>query len=305
MNEPLVAQAVEGLIRLRARVAYDGKEFSGWGRQPDQRTVQGVIETGFGQVLGQERVIVQCAGRTDAGVHARGQVIHFDISQHQLIDLDDLVYKFNAVLPDDVAVQSLEVTSFDFDARFAAISRSYSYLVYQGVRNPLLRNRAHHSWRSLDVDAMQRASQALLGLHNFAAFCRKREGATTIRTLQRFDWSVMGEGLLRADLRADAFCHSMVRGLVGAVVMVGDGRRSQQWLEEYLDGKVRTGAGVVAPAYGLTFESVEYPPADQYANRIAQTANTRSESELEVPNQATKEVEQLSITNFDTEEFTQ
>jgi len=275
MNEPLVANALEGFIRLRGTIAYDGKDFSGWGMQPDQRTVQGELETAISTVLRLERVVVQCAGRTDAGVHARGQVIHFDIPDTLLIDLGDFIFKFNALLPEDVSFLDLEVTTSDFDARFSALSRSYSYLIYRGVRNPLVRDRAYRSWAPLDVDAMHDASQVLIGLHNFAAFCRKRDGATTIRTLKRFDWSVTDQGLIRADLSADAFCYSMVRGLVGAVIMVGEGKRDKQWLGDYLDGKVRLPEIFAAPALGLTFESVEYPEPEAYAKRIVETLQVR------------------------------
>ena len=275
MNEPLVADVLEGFIRLRGTIAYDGKDFSGWGMQPDQRTVQGELEAAISTVLRLERVVVQCAGRTDAGVHARGQVIHFDMPSDRLIRMSDLVYKFNALLPEDVSFLDLEVTTSDFDARFSALSRSYSYLIYRGVRNPLWRDRAYRSWAPLDVEAMHDASQVLIGLHNFASFCRKREGATTVRTLKRFDWSVTEQGLIRADLTADAFCYSMVRGLVGAVIMVGHGKKDKQWLSDYLDGKARRAEVFAAPSLGLTFESVEYPNPDEYAKRISETLQVR------------------------------
>lgn len=274
-NEPLVASAAQGLIRVRGRLAYDGKDFSGWGMQPDRRTVQGELEAAISTVLRLDRVVVQCAGRTDAGVHAIGQVIHFDIPESQLMEMVDLAYKINAILPEDVAIQELELTTPDFDARFAALSRSYEYLIYQGNRNPLLRDRAHRSWIPLDVTAMHEASQVLIGLHNFAAFCRKREGATTIRTLKRFDWSVADNGLIRAELTADAFCYSMVRGLVGAVLAVGEGKHDKQWLQDYLEGKEREASVFAAPACGLTFTSVEYPDPAEYSDRIAATLQVR------------------------------
>lgn len=275
MSEPLFATAQEGFTRLRGTLAYDGKDFSGWGIQPDKRTVQATVEHAVATVLRIDPVTVQCAGRTDAGVHARGQVVHFDIPTATLMEMNDLVYKFNSLLPEDVAFLDLQTTTPDFDARFSALARNYSYLIYLYGRNPLLRNHAHRSWMPLDVDAMHEASQRLLGLHDFAAFCRKREGATTIRTLLRFDWTQTQDGLIRADVKADAFCYSMVRGLVGAVLTIGEGKRPVEWITEYLEGRARRPEIFAAPALGLTFESVEYPPADQFAARVQETLRTR------------------------------
>jgi tRNA pseudouridine38-40 synthase len=258
-NEPLVANAAQGLIRIRGKIAYDGKDFSGWGMQPDRRTVQGVLEDAISTLLRVDRVIVQCAGRTDAGVHATAQVIHFDIAEKDAMEMKDLTYKINAILPEDISIQELEVTTADFDARFAALSRSYEYLIYQGQRNPLLRDRAHRSYLPLDVQAMNDASQSLIGLHDFSAFCKKREGATTIRTLMKFDWSELPDGLIKVELEADAFCYSMVRGLIGAVLAIGEGKFDKAWLENYLAGKEREAHVFAAPALGLTLVDVKYP----------------------------------------------
>jgi tRNA pseudouridine38-40 synthase len=274
-NEPLVANAAQGLIRIRGKISYDGRDFSGWGMQPDRRTVQGELENAISTFLRVDRVIVQCAGRTDAGVHATAQVIHFDISETDAMDMKDLTYRINAILPEDISIQELEVTTADFDARFAALSRRYEYLIYQGQRNPLLRDRAHRSYLPLDVPAMNEASQVLIGLHDFSAFCKKREGATTIRTLMKFDWTETPDGLIKVELEADAFCYSMVRGLVGAVLEVGEGKRPAEWVTEYLEGRARKPEIYAAPALGLTFESVEYPPADEFATRVQETLRVR------------------------------
>jgi tRNA pseudouridine38-40 synthase len=274
-NEPLVANAAQGLIRIRGKIAYDGKDFSGWGMQPDRRTVQGELENAISTLLRVDRVIVQCAGRTDAGVHASAQVIHFDIAEKDAIEMKDLTYKINAILPEDISIQELEVTTADFDARFAALSRSYEYLIYQGQRNPLLRDRAHRSYLPLDVKAMNDASQSLIGLHDFSAFCKKREGATTIRTLMKFDWSETPEGLIKVELEADAFCYSMVRGLIGAVLAIGEGKFDKAWLENYLAGKEREAHVFAAPAMGLTLVDVKYPDPSEYAKRIAETLQVR------------------------------
>jgi tRNA pseudouridine38-40 synthase len=274
-NEPLVANAAQGLIRIRGKIAYDGKDFSGWGMQPDRRTVQGDLEDAISTLLRVDRVIVQCAGRTDAGVHATAQVIHFDIAEKDAMEMKDLTYKINAILPEDISIQELEVTTSDFDARFAALSRSYEYLIYQGQRNPLLRDRAHRSYLPLDVQAMNDASQSLIGLHDFSAFCKKREGATTIRTLMKFDWSELPDGLIKVELEADAFCYSMVRGLIGAVLAIGEGKFDKAWLENYLAGKEREAHVFAAPALGLTLVDVKYPEPSEYAKRIAETLHVR------------------------------
>ena len=274
-NEPLVANAAQGLIRIRGKIAYDGKDFSGWGMQPDRRTVQGELENAISTLLRVDRVIVQCAGRTDAGVHATAQVIHFDIAEKDAMEMKDLAYKINAILPEDISIQELEVTTPDFDARFAALSRSYEYLIFQGPRNPLLRDRAYRSWAPLDVTAMNDASQSLIGLHDFSAFCKKREGATTIRTLMKFVWTETPDGLIKVELEADAFCYSMVRGLIGAVLAIGEGKFDKAWLENYLAGKEREAHVFAAPAWGLTLVDVKYPEPGDYAKRIAETLQAR------------------------------
>lgn len=274
-DEPLVANAAQGLIRIRGQVSYDGKNFSGWGMQPDRRTIQGELEKALATFFRLDRVVVQCAGRTDAGVHAIGQVIHFDMPAQSEIEMGDLAYRLNAILPEDISISKMEVTAPDFDARFAALSRRYEYLVYQGVRQPLLRDRAHHSYLPLDVPAMHEASQVLVGLHDFAAFCRKREGATTVRTLMQFDWSVEADGLIKAKLQADAFCYSMVRGLVGAVLAIGESKYDKDWLSRYLAGKERQAQVFAVPAIGLTFIDVQYPQPSKYSNRIIETLQAR------------------------------
>jgi len=243
--------------------------------QPDRRTVQGELEDAISKLLRVDRVIVNCAGRTDAGVHATAQVIHFDIAEKDALEMKDLTYRINAILPDDVSIQELEVTRSDFDARFAALSRSYEYLIYQGHRNPLLRDRAHRSYLPLDVRAMNDASQSLIGLHDFSAFCKKREGATTIRTLMKFTWTEMPDGLIKVELQADAFCYSMVRGLIGAVLAIGEGKFDKTWLENYLAGREREAHVFAAPALGLTLVDVKYPAPSEYAKRIEETLQVR------------------------------
>ena len=249
--------------------------------QPDRRTVQGELEDAISTLLRVDRVIVHCAGRTDAGVHATAQVIHFDIAEKDALEMKDLTYRINAILPEDVSIQELEVTTADFDARFAALSRSYEYLIYQGHRNPLLRDRAHRSYLPLDVQAMNDASQSLIGLHDFSAFCKKREGATTIRTLMKFAWTETPDGLIKVELEADAFCYSMVRGLIGAVLAIGEGKFDKAWLENYLAGREREAHVFAAPALGLTLVDVKYPAPSEYTKRIAETLQVRDSDTLE------------------------
>lgn len=280
MNKPFVQNVAEGFVRIRGDVAYDGKNFSGWGLQPDRRTVQGDIEEAFAQILRTERTIIQCAGRTDAGVHATGQVMHLDIPVAWQDQLADLAYKVNAILEDDVVIKSLTHVSQDFDARFAALTRSYTYFIEEGLRNPLSRDRVYQHPRYLDVAAIQDASEVLLGLHDFSAFCKKSTSGTPIRTLLRFDWSRTQDGLIRVDVKADAFCYSMVRALVGAMLLIGEGQRDKAWLKQYLDGGEKDFSVFLAPGHPLTLVEVEYPDESQFASRIRTTLNSRDKDPI-------------------------
>ncbi len=274
-NEPLAAAVHEGFIRVRGEVAYDGKNFSGWGMQPTRRTVQGDIEEAFQQITQIERVIVQCAGRTDAGVHASGQVMHLDVPLSWADRLPDLAYKVNAILTDDVVIKSLIQTNPNFDARFAALSRRYTYFVQEGLRDPLTRDRVYQHRAYLDVPAMNDACQVLLGLHDFSAFCRKSDKGTSIRTLEKFSWTRTPDDLIRADIKADAFCYTMVRALVGAALLIGESKRDKAWLADYLAGGVKDFSVFVAPAHALTLVEVLYPPEEDYLERIKLTLRTR------------------------------
>lgn len=275
MNKPLVTNVAEGFIRIRGEVAYDGRDFSGWGMQPDQRTVQGVIEEAFTQIIQGPRTIVQCAGRTDAGVHASGQVMHLDIPIAWSDRLTDLCYKVNQLLDDDVVIKALVHTDQNFDARFAALSRSYTYLIHEGLRDPLSRERVYQHRSYLDVEAMNDASKLLLGLHDFSAFCRKTDYGSSIRNLQKFSWTRTDDGLIRVDITSDAFCYSMVRALVGAVISIGEGKRTKEWLAQYLAGAVKDPGVFMAPGHPLTLTHVEYPDESEYAARIEKTLKNR------------------------------
>ena len=279
MNEPLVTNVREGFIRIRGEVAYDGKNFSGWGMQPDQRTVQGAIEDAFTQIIGGPRTVVQCAGRTDAGVHATGQVMHLDVPLNWSERLADLAYKVNAILDDDVVIKALVHTNQNFDARFAALSRSYTYFIKEGLRDPLTRDRVYQHRNYLDVTAMNEASQVLIGLHDFSAFCKKTDYGTSIRNLKTFTWTRTPDDLIRVDITSDAFCYSMVRALVGAVISIGEGKRTKEWLADYLARGERDFGVFMAPAHPLTLVNVEYPPEEEFASRIEKTLKTRLEDQ--------------------------
>jgi tRNA pseudouridine38-40 synthase len=260
------------LIRLRLDLAYDGTDFAGWARQPGLLTVQGIVEGALETVLRVETAALTVAGRTDAGVHARGQVAHLDVAELP-DDVPALARRCNGVLPADVRIRSVIVAPPGFDARFSALSRRYAYRITDGFLDPLRRHDTVAVPRELDVEAMHAAAQRLLGEHDFAAFCKHREGASTVRRLLRLD--VHRAEVITAAVEADAFCHSMVRSLVGALIAVGEGKRDVDWPAGVLAGKQRDSAVTVAPAHGLTLEEVRYPPDAELAQRAEQTRRFR------------------------------
>lgn len=278
--------------RIRLDVAYDGTDFSGWARQPGLRTVCGTLETELAKVL-RAPVTVTVAGRTDAGVHARAQVCHLDVDpswldQRSLEGRPELlVRRLARLLPDDVVVMGARWAPAEFDARFSALRRHYEYRLTTapwGAEPTRARDTA--AWqRQADLDLVRKASERLLGLHDFAAFCRRREGATTVRELQRFDWRVEPDPrgpdapgaaeVWTASVSADAFCWSMVRSLVGGVMAVGEGRRSLDWITGLLSETERSSAVPVAPARGLALVRVDYPDDDELAARNLVTREVR------------------------------
>jgi tRNA pseudouridine38-40 synthase len=271
------------VARVRLGIAYDGTLFNGWAKQPTLRTVQGVLEEALSTIYERRgpAPLLVVAGRTDAGVHATGQVAHVDLTAGQLARCDApmLARRLNGILgaASDVVVSSSTRVDPFFDARFAATWRRYEYrLADAGSQpNPLTRFfTASHS-RALDAEAMDAAGRQLLGLRDFASFCRPREGATTIRTLQAFSWTRSDDGVLVARLQADAFCHSMVRALVGACVAVGEGRLDLGGLVALSDAVERTSAFKVMPAKGLTLVEVGYPEDSDYESRVRQTRARR------------------------------
>ena len=277
-----------GHVRLRLDIAYDGTEFAGWAVQAGQRTVAGVLDEALSTVF-RTPVRLRAAARTDAGVHATGQVAHVDVPADALSyaysrspragapEFSALVRRLGRFLPADVKVRDVARAATDFDARFSALRRHYVYRLSTapfGVEP--LQARYVTSWpRPLDLDTMVAASRVLRGLHDFSAFCRHREGATTIRDLQRLDWTRDGD-LITAHVTADAFCWAMVRSLVGALLAVGAHRRTCDWISDLLTATGRSSDFAAAPARGLTLVGVDYPPDDQLAARSLVTRDLRS-----------------------------
>jgi tRNA pseudouridine38-40 synthase len=303
VTEPEAAPIPEGAeaertTRFRLRIAYDGSGFHGWTRQPGLRTVQGVLEDALGMLLRRHPPVVSLvvAGRTDAGVHALGQVAHLDLTPDQVGSLsrerrgrtsvspgERLAARLNGILglSSDVVVTGADVAPTGFDARFGAVWRRYEYRIADTpeTRSPLDRHRTVWHPAALDAQAMNAAARAMLGLHDFAAYCKPRAEATTIRTLQDYEWHRDGSGVLVARVRADAFCHSMVRALVGAAVAVGEGRLSVERPRELLQAASRSSEFVVMPARGLTLVEVGYPRDAELAARAAQTRARRRAEE--------------------------
>jgi len=275
MTEPTLYPE-SGFRRLRIDLSYDGTNFSGWGRQPDRRTVQQTVEEAISTVA-QHKAETIVAGRTDAGVHATGQVIHVDLPES--LELTDLAYKLNRILDEDIRINNIEIAPAAFHARFSALRRYYEYRILDEnkVIPPLARFNTESWYRPLDVDVMNNASALLLGTHNYAAFCKFREGATTIRTLETFQWRRDREGYLVGDVVADAFCYSMVRNLVGAIVCVADGRKDASWITSLLEDKERVSDSLVFPGRGLTLYKVDYPDAAELLERAAKTVARREE----------------------------
>ena len=294
-------------VRLRLDLAYDGAGFAGWARQPGLRTVQGVLEEALATIFSRQGPAPQLtvAGRTDSGVHATGQVAHLDLTGEQWAaltrqgqdrrggarpPLEGLRRRLDGLAGDrgDVVLTSVRIAAAGFDARFAPLWRRYAYRVADAdaTRDPL--RRGHTLWHAarLDRTAMDGAALTLVGLHDFASFCKPREGATTIRTLQEFRWDRDPDGVLVARLRADAFCHSMVRAMVGACLAVGEGRLTASDVDRLRRAEERTSAFPVAPARGLTLTEVGYPADEELADRVARTRARRERDDRDRPDPA-------------------
>lgn len=277
------------MTRLRLDLAYDGTDFHGWARQkdPQLRTVQGELEKVL-ELVCREPVNVTVAGRTDAGVHASGQVAHVDVPDSLLNlrgvhgDPSRLVRRFARLLPRDIRLSQVSLAPEGFDARFSALRRHYIYRVSfdpAGCLPTRLRDTLsypHH----LDVQAMDEAARGLVGLHDFAAFCRPKEGGTTIRDLQSFTWQDVSTPeepcLVEARLSADAFCWNMVRSLVGACLLIGESKKDRSWILRLLEEDQRSSEFAVAKPCGLTLVQVDYPEPEHLAERSERTRELRT-----------------------------
>jgi len=283
LSGPLTASGTaprDVVTRLRLDLSYDGSGFHGWGVQPGLRTVQGVLQDALGRALalpGAPSLTV--AGRTDAGVHARGQVAHADVPAPAWAAAAPAARRRLArQLPPDLRVRAVGPAPEGFDARFSPLWRRYCYRVCDDPAraDPLRRHDTLWYPRPLDVARMNLAAAGMVGTRDFAAFCRRREGASTVRELIRLDWARTGPGgVAVATVVADAFCHNMVRALVGALLLAGDGRRPAGWPAEVLANGVRDPAVTVVPPHGLCLEEVRYPPDTDLAARAALTRRLR------------------------------
>ncbi|MEU4239451.1 tRNA pseudouridine(38-40) synthase TruA [Actinoplanes sp. NPDC026619] len=267
-------------IRLRLDISYDGAEFSGWAVQPGRRTVAGVLLEALARLVGAETPLgLTVAGRTDAGVHATGQVCHIDLPSASWIELEaSLLRRLAALMPPDARVRTITEVPETFDARFSATFRRYEYRVSDTPWGPEpLRRHDTLGWvRPLDLERLNVAAMGLLGEHDYAAYCKRKEHATTVRAITRLDWRRDPDGICVATVQADAFCQSMVRSLVGAMLATGDGRRPVEWPATLLTLRERSSEVTVAPAHGLTLIAVGYPADTEYAARAEATRRLRA-----------------------------
>ncbi|ALV46305.1 pseudouridine synthase [Arthrobacter alpinus] len=293
MHNPKLTPEYQGLIRARLDVAYDGGPYSGWGIQTVERTVQGVIEEALAMIV-RRPVRLTVAGRTDAGVHARGQVAHFDVTPqewdglrrgHDAVPEESLKRRLNGALGwvlgelrGTVQIVEASRAPIGFDARFSALWRRYSYRIADGAthKDPLQRALTMWHERDLDVALMNQAAEPLLGLQDFRAFAKPREGSTTVRTLQRFDFMADDEGVINVNVQADAFCHNMVRALLGASLRVGEGLETPEWMHERLTAGIRDAKSVLAPPHPLILEEVHYPHETAMHERAVLTRTRRA-----------------------------
>ncbi|WP_197273514.1 MULTISPECIES: tRNA pseudouridine synthase A [Micrococcaceae] len=281
-----------GFLRIRLDLSYDGGPFSGWALQPGRRTVQGVLEESLALLL-RRPVRVTVAGRTDAGVHARGQVVHLDLREeewrglprgHELDPAVALLRRIRGALSrilgdlsGAVEVHSVDLALPGFDARFSALWRRYTYRIADGqaLWDPLGRSYTLWHRNPLDVSALNQGASRLLGLQDFRSYCKPREGATTIRELQRFEFSRGGDGVLVATVQADAFCHNMVRALIGSALYVGEGQHQPGWLYERLMERKRDAKSVLAAPHPLVLAEVAYPSGPELLARAELTRARR------------------------------
>jgi tRNA pseudouridine38-40 synthase len=295
MNRQEPAAPVEGdsgFLRVRLDLGYDGGPFSGWAVQPSRLTVQGVLEEALALLI-RRPIRVTVAGRTDAGVHARGQVVHLDLAHaewnglrrgHDLEPSVALVRRLRGALSrilgplaGAVEVHRAVLAPPGFDARFGALWRRYSYRIADAQLqwDPLLRHNTLWHKERLNVGLLNVGAQPLLGEQDFRAFCKPREGSTTVRELQRFDFARGADGVITVTVQADAFCHNMVRALLGSALRVGEGTEAPGWLHQRLLARERDAKSVLAPPHPLVLEEVSYPDDDGLHARAVLTRAVR------------------------------
>lgn len=281
-------------FRMRMVLGYDGASYNGWARQPNVTGVQQLVEEAMEMLL-RRKVRVVVAGRTDAGVHARNQVVHFDLTEEEYLGLPRisalepgaaLIRRINGILGRQegaIWVHEAQLAPEGFDARFSALARRYSYRIADGVErwDPLTRHLTTWHREPLDVDLMNAEAKSVLGRHDFLTFCKPRERATTIRTLQEFTFARGEDGLIVAHLKADAFCHNMVRSLIAAAMQVGDGREEPGFLASRLAEMVRDAKTRLSHPRALVLEEVYYPEVDQLEARAALTRARRLPEQID------------------------
>ena len=250
-------------MRLRIDLAYDGAPYAGFARQPDQTTVQGVLEGALSRVVG-HAVDATCAGRTDRGVHAVAQVVHVDVDPPEdrgraaLADLETLRERLDRMVGDAITLWAVTAVDESFDARFSATWRAYRYRLAPRPADPRTRNVVWQVGPDLDADAMHEAVQHVVGEHDYASFCRRAAGRHTVRRVEAAAVRSAAAGEVHVTLRGTAFCHQQVRSVTGSLVEVGRGRQEPGWLATVLAARDRSVAGPVAPPHGLTLEAVGY-----------------------------------------------
>ena len=279
MTKPTL-EVKSGFSRLRVDLTYDGTNFSGWAKQPNERTVQEEVEKALSMIT-QTKVATIVAGRTDAGVHAKHQVIHTDLPTQT--DINNLAFRLNQILDADIRVLTAQWAPVNFHARFTAISRTYQYKIIDAgkVTAPLDRHDSTEWFRPLDIELMNSGSKLLLGVHDFFAFCKFREGGSTVKNLLTFNWYRDEKDVVICEISADSFRYNMVRNLVGAAVCVGEGRFKPEWMFDTLKNKERIPDSYVFPAKGLTLISVQYPPVEQYLSNYENYLATQENPEDE------------------------
>ena len=279
MTKPTL-EVKSGFSRLRVDLTYEGTNFSGWAKQPAERTIQEEIEKALSTIT-QTKVATIVAGRTDAGVHAKHQVIHADLPSET--DINNLAFRLNQILDADIRVLMAQWAPVNFHARFTAISRTYQYKIIDAgkVTAPLDRHDSTEWFRPLDIELMNSGSKLLLGVHDFFAFCKFREGGSTVKNLLAFNWHRDEKGVVICEITADSFRYNMVRNLVGAAVCAGEGRFKPEWMLDTLNNKERISDSYVFPAKGLTLITVQYPPIDQYLSNYEKYLLTQENSEDE------------------------